>query len=160
MYFCLKDSVRRRLEGYAALYKTENRGRRRAKKSNSIAYKCIIHWGRIEREIAWWEIETPMVQIHFCVGGLCACVSVGERQKKKKKQKAMSSQSIIGNGRFSNLILLIELNPDLGPPLQINWRRAIDVLVGITWLWIAFGWKRLWLKLSFKANTIEIKWHD
>lgn len=131
------------------------------KKSNSIAYKCIIHWGRIEREIAWWEIETPMVQIHFCVGGLCACmrVSVGERQK-KKKQKAMSSQSIIGNSRFSNLILLIELNPDLGPPLQINWRRAIDVLVGITWLRIAFGWKRLWLKLSFKANTIEIKWHD
>lgn len=51
--------------------------------------------------------------------------------ERKKKQKAMRSQSIIGNVRFSNLILLIELNPDLGPPLQINWRRAINVSVGI-----------------------------
>lgn len=31
IYFSLKDSVRRRLEGYAALYKTKNRGRRREK---------------------------------------------------------------------------------------------------------------------------------
>lgn len=41
--FCLKDSVGRRLEGYAALYKTKNTGRGREKKSNSIAFKCIIH---------------------------------------------------------------------------------------------------------------------
>lgn len=54
------------------------------------------------------------------------------KRKTKKKKKAMRSQSIIGNGRFSNLILLIELNPDLGPPLQMNWRGAINVLVGIT----------------------------
>lgn len=31
MYFSLKDSVRRRLEGYAALYKTKNRARMREK---------------------------------------------------------------------------------------------------------------------------------
>lgn len=43
MQFCLKDSVRKRLEDYAAPYKTKNRGRRREKKSNSIAFKCIIH---------------------------------------------------------------------------------------------------------------------
>lgn len=74
--------------------------------------------------------------------------SVCRRQSKKNKkiQKAMRSQSIIGNGRFSNLILLIEPKPEPG---QINWRRAIDGLVGIS--------GRLWLKLSFKANTIEIK---
>lgn len=70
----------------------------------------------------------------------------GRQTKKKKVQKATRSQSIIGNGRFSNLILLIELKPDLG---EINWRRTIDGLVGIS--------VRLWLKLSFKANTIEIK---
>lgn len=43
MDFCLKDSVGRRLEGYTALYETKNRGRGREKKSNSIAFKCIIH---------------------------------------------------------------------------------------------------------------------
>lgn len=58
----------------------------------------------------------------------------------------MRSQSIIGNGRFSNLILLIEPKPE---PSQINWRKAIDGLVGIS--------GKLWLKLSFKANTTEIK---
>lgn len=30
--FCLKDAVGRRLEGYAALYKTKNRGRGKGKK--------------------------------------------------------------------------------------------------------------------------------
>lgn len=57
-------------------------------------------------------------------------MSVGERQE-KTKQKAMNSQSIIANGRFSHSILLIELNQDLIPPLQIDWRRAIDVLLEI-----------------------------
>lgn len=76
---------------------------------------------------------------------LCRGVSAGDSPK-KKIQKAMRSQSIIGNGRFSNLILLSEPKPEPG---QINWRRAIDALVGIS--------GRLWLKLSFKANTIEIK---
>lgn len=97
----------------------------------------------------------------FLFWGLCPWmrVSVGERQE-KTKQKAMNSQSIIANDRFSHSILLIELNQDLIPPLQIDWRRAIDVLLEIIWLSITFGWKRLWLKLSFNGNTPEIKWHD
>lgn len=100
--------------------KIEGGGR---KKSNSIAFKCIIHWGRIEREIGWWEIETPMVLIYFCVG-VCVLAWDCLWERDREKQKAMKSQSIIGNGRFSHLIFLIELNPELHPPLQIDWRRT------------------------------------
>lgn len=158
MHFCLKKKEGRRL---CSTVQTKNRGRRSGgKKSNSIAIKCIIHWGRIERQIGWWDRNTYGANI-FLFSGLCPWMraSVGERQE-KTKQKAMNSQSIIANDRFSHSILLIELNPDLIPPLQIDWRRAIDVPLEILWLSITLGWKRLWLTLSFNENTTEIKWHD
>lgn len=28
--------------------------------ANTIAFKCIIHWGRIEGEIGWREVEIPL----------------------------------------------------------------------------------------------------
>lgn len=143
MYFCLKDSVRRRVEGYAALYKTKNRGRRRGEKiqfnSLQMHYTLGQNW---ERNCLVRDRNTYGANTFLCRGFVRLHESVCGRETKKPPQKAMSSQSIIGNGRFSNLILLIELNPDLGPPLQINWRRAIDVLVGITWLRSAFGFWR------------------
>lgn len=57
----------------------------------------------------------------FLCRGLCAWmrVSVGERQE-KTKQEAIKSQSIIANGRFSHLILMIELNQDLLPPFKLT----------------------------------------
>lgn len=89
------------------------------------------------------------------------CLDESVCGRKTRKNKTVSDEEPVYNCKWQIFTFDIDgAEPRPSSPLQIDCRRAINVLLEIIWLGIAFGWKRLWLKLALNGNTAEIKWHD